>query len=321
MILPIYLVVTLVDAVKSHRAPARAATRWLLAGLLGVGPAIAICAWYNYARFASPFESGYSLVAETAMGGHTMLESSPLPTLAAMLFSPGKSIFLYNPLLVLLPLCIRRFYRKSPVIALASLAAVLANFLFYSFCTTWAGDYAWGLRYQVPVLALLLLPLVALLCRPIKPAVRAILIFFAATGCLIQFASVVYNFNLEFVQNPNHCLIPDAYVWDFSQSHLKKRFTNIAAHVAAKRDFSSVPVPVEEPKLLKTNRTEDDVRAAYCLNPFPFKARATLHSNKIFFALLSIWILLAIFLAFSASRLLCAYHNSRRLPDIREKVS
>ncbi len=321
MILPIYLVVAIADAVKSPRAPARTTARWLAAGLLGVGPAIAICAWYNYVRFANPLESGYSLVAETAMGGHTMLESSPLPTLAAMLFSPGKSIFLYNPLLILLPLCIRRFYRNSPVVALASLAAVLANFLFYSFCTTWAGDYAWGLRYQVPILALLVLPLVVLFSGPIKPALRAIFVLLAAASCVIQLSSILYNFNLEFVQNPNHCLIPDAWVWDFSQSHLKRRFTNIAAHVAGNRDFSSVPVAVEEPKLLKTNRTENDVRAAYCLNPFPFKARATLHSNKLFSVLLSFWIFLAISLAFSASRLLCAYHNSRRLPDIREKVS
>lgn len=321
MILPIYLVVALADAVKSTRAPAQSAARWLVAGLLGVGPAIALCAAYNYVRFASPLESGYSLVAETAMGGHTMFESSPLPTLAAMLASPGKSILLYNPLLILFPLCIRRFYRKSPVITLASLAAILANFIFYSFCTTWAGDYAWGLRYQVPVIALLLLPLAAILDRPIKPALRAIIITLAATSCVIQLSSIVYNFNLEFVQNPNHCLIPDAYVWDLSQSHLKKRFANIADHLTSNRDFSSTPVATEEPRLLKTNRTEHNVRAAYHLNTFPFKARATIKSKKIFAALLSIWILLAIFLALAAQKLLGKFRAARRIHAALEKVS
>ena len=51
------------------------------------------------------------------------------------------------------------------MVAIASVLVIVAtNFVFYSFCTTWAGDYAWGLRYQAAVLGFLVLPLVVLFC-------------------------------------------------------------------------------------------------------------------------------------------------------------
>ena len=87
---------------------------------------------------------------------------------------------------------------------------------------------------------------------------------------MIQIASVTYNFNLEFVQNPNHCIIPDSYIWKWNQSHLVKRFDNIGRHIINQRDFRSVEVSKEEPRLLKTNRGINDVRIAYSINYFPF---------------------------------------------------
>ncbi len=46
--------------------------------------------------------------------------------------------------------------------ALAITAAIVSNFVFHSFFTAWAGDYAWSIRYQVPVLPFLILPMVVL---------------------------------------------------------------------------------------------------------------------------------------------------------------
>jgi len=75
-------------------------------------------------------------------------------------------------------------------------------------------------------------------------------------SALIQVASVVYNFNLEYIQNPNHCVIPDEWVWDWRQSHLFMRFESIGRHILNNRDFSSGKVTEEEPLLLKINQTE-----------------------------------------------------------------
>lgn len=293
MVLPLYLIaaITEIFSVDKKIIP-KIIARWLLAGVLGTGIFVICSLWHNYTRFGGFFESGYSLAKDRIFAGHELFEGTSLPTLAAMLFSPGKSIFLYNPVLLLLPVCIWSFYRRHKVIALVAMTVIVSNFIFYSFFITWAGDYAWSIRYQAPLLPLLVLPLVELFNRPLKGLAKAAVISVIVVSCVIQLASVVYNFNLEFVQNPNHHVIPDSYVWDFSQSHLRKRFENIIRHIAGNRDFSSVKVTDEEPLLLKVNRSEQSVRQAYYVNFFPFKARSLLPSSKLFSPLLALWLVL-----------------------------
>jgi hypothetical protein len=294
-VLPVYLVAAANEVIGSGKKEiSKIIAKWLLAGALGTGGFIIICGWYNHIRFGSVFESGYGLSIPTSLAGHKLFESPPLPTLAAMLFSPGKSIFLYNPVLLLFPLCVYGFYHKHKVVALTIFSAILSSFIFHSFYTAWAGDYAWSLRYQVPLLPFLVLPLVVLFSRPMRTVVKILVISLILVSSVIQAASVVYNFNLEFVQNPNHCIIPDRWVWDWSQSHLRMRFENIIRHIAGKRDFSSVKVTDEEPLLLKYNHSEESVRRAYAVNFFPFKAGTMLPSNskKLFYPLLCLWLIL-----------------------------
>ncbi len=294
-ILPIYLIAAgeeiLSDSEKSRFARAG---KWLLAGLCGTGAIIVFLGWYNYIRFGSILESGYGIGASTALGGHGIFESRSLSTLAAKLFSPGKSIFLYNPVLLLFPVCIYSFYRRHRTAALAAFSAVVGSFMFHSFHTTWAGDYAWSIRYEVPVLAFLILPLAQWFSRRMKSMVRILMIALIFVSCTIQLTSVVYKFDLEFFQNPNHCIIPDDYVWDLSQSHLIKRFHNIGAHLTGNRDFGSVAVLEEEPLIMKRNFSEDDVKKAYHVNFFPFKARSIPHSKSFWIPLLCFWLVLLV---------------------------
>jgi len=293
MVFPFYLAAAMSEVIGSDKKNlSNIIGKWLAAGALGTGGFIIVGGWYNFIRFGSVLESGYGLSANTVLGGHGMFESAPLPTLAAMLFSPGKSIFFYNPVLLLSAVCVWFFYRRHGRVALAACAVIAGNFVFYSFFTTWAGDYAWSVRYQVPVLPFLVLPIVVLLSRPMKGLMKVGAVSLVTISCVIQFASVAYNFNLEFVQNPNHNVIPDGWVWDLSQSHLVKRFENIGRHAAGSRDFGSVPVIKEEPGLLKINRTEQAVRNAYLVNFFPFKARGMLDSRRLFYPLLCLWVVL-----------------------------
>lgn len=309
-VLPLYLIAATAEILNSDKRNILKITRnWLIAGILGTGGFIIICGWYNYIRFGSVLESGYGLSTATSLGGHKLFESSPLPTLAAMLFSPGKSIFLYNPVLLLFPLCVYSFYRRHKVAALAASLAILSSFIFHSFYTAWAGDYAWSIRYQAPMLPFLVLPLVVLFGKPMKTAVRVFIVFLISVSCVIQIASVVYNFNLEFVQNPNHHIITDNWVWSWSQSHLLKRFENIGQHIRGAQDFSSVEVTNEEPLLLKYNRTEQDVRKASVVNFFPFKARSMLHSEKLFYLLLSLWLVLWLFFFLAVRKLLRRHYD------------
>ena len=295
VILPIYLTAAVEEILgEGKKSRVMRVGKWLAAGVCGMGGIIIFLGWYNYIRFGSILESGYGLCTSTALGGHGIFESRSLPTLAAMLFSPGKSIFLYNPILLLFPLCVYGFYRRHKVVALATFFAIFANFVFHSFLTAWAGDYAWSIRYQVPVLAFLVLPVVLLFSKPMKSMVKILVILLISISCVIQLASVVYKFDLEFNQNPNHHIIPGDYVWDWSQSHLRKRFYNIWGHLSNNRDFSSIEVIDEEPLLMKRNFSEEAVRISYCINFFPFKAKSILPSTKLFYPLLCIWLVLLV---------------------------
>jgi hypothetical protein len=302
-VLPIYLIALGGEMFTSEKTMRTGrVSKWPAAGVCGTGSFLVLLGWYNYVRFGSVFESGYGLSTNTSLGGHGLFESSPLPTLAAMLFSPGKSIFLYNPVLLLFPFCIYGFYRRHKVVALAVTAAIVSNLVFHSFFTAWAGDYAWSVRYQVPVLPFLVLPTVVLFGRPLKTMAKILIILLISISCVIQLASVAYNYNLEFIQNPNHNVIADGYVWDWSQSHLRKRFENIIGHITGNRDFSSTKVINEDPTLLKFNRTEQEVKTAYCVNFFPFKAKSmggsqTAHthtSGRLFYPLLCLWLALLV---------------------------
>ena len=127
--------------------------------LAGVTPLIAcglLVLWYNAARFGSPLASGY--------GSEVSARSFSTPIfvgLYGLLFSSGKSVFLYAPVLILAPagfaLMLRRHAPERPL-AIALLVAWALNLLLYALFMAWAGDGSWGPRYLVPFIPLALLP-------------------------------------------------------------------------------------------------------------------------------------------------------------------
>jgi len=283
---------------------------WIRPFVFGCGPFVAALAWYNAIRFGSVFETGYGIAAATMFGGMGAFETNPLDSVPGMLFSPGKSIFLYNPVLVLLLFALYSFFRRHLPVAVAIASAVVINVLFNSLHTTWAGDYAWSCRYQASVVPLLIIPLVCFFDRARGVLVRIFVWVLVGASVLIQVASVAYSFHLEFVQNPNHGLIPDGYIWQWEESHLIQRFENIALHFLDTREFRTVAVLHETPHLLQTNRTMDQVRTAYTVNFFPFKAHAMQISHTIFYALMALWVLFAALFLVCAVRL-CSFFADR----------
>jgi hypothetical protein len=111
------------------------------------GGAIAI---YNSMRFGSPTDFGY---ARTPLNPLT----APFNTLG-LLFSPGKGLVLYSPLVVLGALGIPRMWKQDRTLTIA-LLALLACFTVFSASTAYWGDEVWGPRYIVPVAWTLLIPI------------------------------------------------------------------------------------------------------------------------------------------------------------------
>jgi hypothetical protein len=119
-------------------------------------PFVALILVYNKLRWDGFFSSGYDLEVPV------FTERMALG-IWGMFLSPGKSVFLYSPPLLLsligLPLAWRR-HRSEMIAILLTVTPVL---LVYGRFLFWSGDYAWGPRYIVFAVPVLLLPGVFLL--------------------------------------------------------------------------------------------------------------------------------------------------------------
>jgi hypothetical protein len=114
-------------------------------------PLLLVIALYNHARWGSFLNAGYD-----TKGAAT--QERIVVGLWGFFFSPGKSLFLYSPPLVLSLLALPRLQRRWPHVLWAALAVAGPVVLLNASLLYWAGDYAWGPRYLVPLLPVLLLP-------------------------------------------------------------------------------------------------------------------------------------------------------------------
>lgn len=160
----------------------RAAT--LLVGGAALG--LATQAAWNSHRFGSMSEAGYSDAwrAMLGPGGDPVpFEAANLPRgLFILLLSPGKSLLLFAPPLLLLASGARARLARGPRLAACAGAALLSSLLVYGSYFYPEGGYCHGPRHLLPALPLLLLPL----ARGTLPrsAVRATLLAGALVGLL-----------------------------------------------------------------------------------------------------------------------------------------
>ena len=123
------------------------------------------------------------------------------------LFQPEKSVFLFDPLLLLAIFLLAILWtRLSPAVrayGIASLLLLLAYISFYARYTFWAGDFAWGDRYVSTSVELAALVAVPLLMRYRDHfgafVIRAAWLLVAAS-LVIQLASLAFWLPLEIYQ-------------------------------------------------------------------------------------------------------------------------
>lgn len=136
-----------------HRLPWRP----LAAAIPGLLGGLAITLVYNHLRWGSPFATGYRLADANPFREHLAVG------LWGMWLSPGKSVFLYCPPLLLSIAALPRVWRerRAPLVALALTAGPVV--LLHAALPWWSGDWAWGPRYLVFAVPVLLLPACLLL--------------------------------------------------------------------------------------------------------------------------------------------------------------
>lgn len=122
-------------------------------------------------------------------------------------FMPEKTIFLFDPLIVLTILLAillwRRLVPGMRAFLVAALAMLAAYIVFYARYNWWAGDFAWGDRYISSAVELVTLPAIGLLLRYRSDLSRGIWYLGSAItviSLVIQCASLAFWLPLEIYQ-------------------------------------------------------------------------------------------------------------------------
>lgn len=186
--------------------------------LVGFVPVFLVSRYVDFLRFGSFFASGKGvekLQLETDpmwVGLPQLPEGYPLTNqphigILGPLFSPAKSIFLYDPLLLpCLVIGILAWRKLSPWLQWYLVTAALnlgLHLAIYSRFVFWHGDSAWGARYHVTSVHLLLIPLLAIFIQQLLTAKRAKRFLYRGlliVALIAQLSSVAMPMNLEIFQ-------------------------------------------------------------------------------------------------------------------------
>jgi hypothetical protein len=165
---------------------------------------------YQFYRFGSFFNTYAGLVAiEMRQRDPSLPANYPYTTpfhvgFLGALFAREKSVFLFDPLLILAVVLAAVAWRRfSPVVTAYSITGavlLLAYIAFYARYFAWAGDWAWGDRYvstSAELAALLAVPLLARFRFQVAKPVWVLGIALVAISALVQASSLAFWLSLE----------------------------------------------------------------------------------------------------------------------------
>ena len=168
---------------------------------------------YQYVRFGSLFNTYVSVFAEQQRAMHPELPANypfevPFQVgFLGALFTPEKSIFLFDPLLLLtIALCVVLWKNFAPQIRaylVTTFLLLLGYLCFYARYTVWSGDSAWGDRYVSTAVQFVAFMSVPLLLRYRADAGRVLWsagLVLIAVSTAVQLASLAFWLPLELYQ-------------------------------------------------------------------------------------------------------------------------
>jgi hypothetical protein len=185
--------------------------------------------------------------------------ASTLPAILGPFFSPGKSIFLFSPILILAPFGFARGWSKHKAVyaflIVTILLLVVAQALFYR--ELWAGIPVWGLRFM-----LLAMPMMVILSAPISDMAFTLnrhflqwsLLGLLGASVLVQFAGAAIMWHIPLLEWQRIGWDPyqPSSVWKLANSplptHITAMFTpanfDMAWFRVMNRDLISMSIPI-----------------------------------------------------------------------------
>jgi hypothetical protein len=187
-----------------------------LAVRFGLAFLAAVFVWgtLNAVRFGDPLEMGLLRDPTPAFG-------SPIAKgLAGLLFSPGASLFLYSPVVLLAVPALWRLWREDRPTAWLLGAPVVLMLLLYAQLGNWVGGRSYGGRYLVVVLPLCCAALPPWLAIVRGSAARWLITAVCLTSVAVQIPGVAMDFakaGLAWARQYPAGSLPDRrYVWSAS---------------------------------------------------------------------------------------------------------
>lgn len=173
-----------------------------LAGVVGLLPFAGLYLWFNAIRFnGSSGLAGY--------GGSII---PPIPPLYVMLegfwgllLSPGKSIFVYTPLLLVLVIFWFKFDHRKYRAELISFSLLFLIYLYFIGTLlgdvdylVWHGESSWGPRYLTPIIPFLTILVGLIVRRFSKKQVALVVVPLALAGFAVNLVGVLLPYQIRF---------------------------------------------------------------------------------------------------------------------------
>jgi hypothetical protein len=188
--IPVFAVAVLV---RDGRPALRSAFVLCAASAIGV---VALLS-HNWVLFGGPFQFGYPTAAEGAKRLNTF-DTPLLKGLYGFLLSPGKSVFVFAPPLILALAGLRRLWQLERGVATVAMLMPPTYLFFYARYTQWEGGYCVGPRYMVPSIVLLSLALGPMLAGGMArfgaAKTKVIALSLLALGAFVQCVSLATSF-------------------------------------------------------------------------------------------------------------------------------
>ena len=141
----------------------KASGQAVLVFLLPIIATSLLIALHNVSRYGNLFHTGYHLDILAQKGGYfTFTLTQIITSLYGLLFSTGRGIIFFMPLIFLFPIAYTKFRSSHPNEARLFLGLILVQFAFLLPMIDWHGGSCWGPRYLLPIIPFCIFPLSAL---------------------------------------------------------------------------------------------------------------------------------------------------------------
>jgi 4-amino-4-deoxy-L-arabinose transferase-like glycosyltransferase len=173
--------------------------------------------WYNFLRTGIVYKSP---VQTSVYAVNNALDGNMIIGLFGLLFSPGKSIFIYAPLLLISVFLFRRFYRQYPKEGIYIAALTIIWFLLHTRLRSWYGAAGWGPRHLITILPILFLPFAVNLEYVWQQvSLRIITIGLAGFGFILALSSIISNWHFRMMYAVEQNIADDKnFIWGWSHS-------------------------------------------------------------------------------------------------------